>query len=115
MQEKSSTIFTQKKLDIRAGPLKSQVKKGLKKFKKKIDQWKRVCYNVFVMSENSYLTKATHQTVREEVAGVEGSLEFIVDNINTEWCENDDIQRILSDAIKTLENAREISRDAESA
>ena len=115
MQEKSSTIFTQKKLDIRAGPLKSQVKKGLKKFKKKIDQWKRVCYNVFVMSENSYLTKATHQTVREEVAGVEGSLEFIVDNINTEWCENDDIHRILSDAIKTLENAREISRDAESA
>ena len=67
------------------------------------------------MSENSYLTKATHQAVREEVAGVEGSLEFIVDNINTEWCENDDIQRILSDAIKTLENAREISRDAENA
>ena len=67
------------------------------------------------MSENSYLTKATHQAVREEVAGVEGSLEFIVDNINTEWCENDDIHRILSDAIKTLENAREISRDAESA
>ena len=67
------------------------------------------------MSENSYLTKATHQNVREEVAGVEGSLEFIVDNINTEWCENDDIHRILSDAIKTLENAREISRDAESA
>jgi hypothetical protein len=67
------------------------------------------------MSENAYLTKPTHQTVREQVAGVEGSLEFIVDNINTEWCENDDIQRILSDAIKTLENAREISRDAESA
>lgn len=67
------------------------------------------------MSENSYLTKATHQAVREEVAGVEGSLEFIVDNINTEWCENDDIHRILSSAIKTLENAREISRDAESA
>lgn len=67
------------------------------------------------MSENSYLTKATHQAVREEVAGVEGSLEFIVDNINTEWCENDDIHRILSDAIKTLENARNISRDAESA
>ena len=79
------------------------------------DKWEKVCYTVLVMSENSYLTKATHQTVREEVAGVEGSLEFIVDNINTEWCENDDIQRILSDAIKTLENARNISRDAESA
>ena len=115
MQEKSSTIFTQKKLDIRAGPLKSQVKKGLKKFKKKIDQWKRVCYNVFVMSENAYLTKPTHQDVRETLAGVEGSLEFIIDNINTEWCENDDIHRILSDAVKTLENARETSRDAESA
>ena len=67
------------------------------------------------MSENAYLTKPTHQTAREQMAGVEGSLEFIVDNINTEWCENDDIHRILSDAIKTLENAREISRDAESA
>ena len=32
-----------------------------------------------------------------------------------EWCENDDIHRILSDAVKTLENARETSRDAESA
>ena len=79
------------------------------------DKWEIVCYTVLVMSENSYLTKATHQTVRETVAGVDGSLEFIVDNINTQWCENDDIQRILSDAIKTLENARNISRDAESA
>ena len=67
------------------------------------------------MSENAYLTKPTHQDVRETLAGVEGSLEFIIDNINTEWCENDDIHRILSDAVKTLENARETSRDAESA
>jgi len=67
------------------------------------------------MSENSYLIKPTHQDVRETVAGVEGSLEFIIDNINTQWCENEDIERILSDAIKTLENARNISRDAESA
>ena len=67
------------------------------------------------MSENAYLTKPTHQVAREEIAGVEGSLEFIFDNIGTEWCENDDIQRILSDAVKTLENAREISRDAQSA
>ena len=79
------------------------------------DKWKRVCYTVLVMSENTYLKKPTHQTAREEIAGVEGSLEFIVDNIGTEWCENDDIQRILSDAVKTLENAREISRDAQSA
>ena len=96
-------------------PQKKSSKKDSIKNKKKIDHWKRVCYNVCVMSENSYLTKATHQTVREDMAGVEGSLEFIVDNINTEWCENDDIHRILSDAIKTLENARNISRDAESA
>ena len=74
-----------------------------------------MCYTVLVMSENAYLTKPTHQTAREEIAGVEGSLEFIIDNIGTEWCENDDIQRILSDAVKTLENAREISRDAQSA
>ena len=79
------------------------------------DKWEKACYTVLVMSENAYLEKPTHQTAREEIAGVEGSLEFIVDNINTEWCENDDIQRILSSAIKTLENAREISRDAESA
>ena len=74
-----------------------------------------MCYTVLVMSENAYLTKPTHQVAREEIAGVEGSLEFIIDNIGTEWCENDDIQRILSDAVKTLENAREISRDAQSA
>ncbi len=67
------------------------------------------------MSENTYLKKPTHQTAREEIAGVEGSLEFIIDNIGTEWCENDDIHRILSDAVETLENAREISRDAQSA
>ena len=56
----------------------------------------------------------THQEARQEVAGVEGSLEFIVDHLDTRWCESDDIKRILSDAIKTLENARNISRDAES-
>jgi len=67
------------------------------------------------MSENAYLTKPTQHNARVEIAGVEGSLEFIIDNIGTEWCENDDIQRILSYAVKTLENAREISRDAQSA
>lgn len=76
--------------------------------------WRKACYTVLVMSENAYLTKPTHYEARQEVAGVEGSLEFIVENIGTTWCENDDIQRILSNAIKTLENARDISRDAES-
>ena len=66
------------------------------------------------MSENAYLEKPTHTKARMEVAGVEGTLEWVVDNLDTQWCENDDIKRILSDAIKTLENARDISRDAES-
>ena len=66
------------------------------------------------MSENAYLEKPPHQEARQEIAGVEGSLEFIVDHLDTVWCENDDIKRILADAIKTLENARNISRDAES-
>lgn len=82
--------------------------------KKDVDIWQKACYTVLVMSENAYLTKPTHQEARQEVAGVEGSLEFIVDHLDTRWCESDDIKRILSDAIKTLENARDISRDAES-
>ena len=79
------------------------------------DKWEIVCYTVLVMSENAYLTKPTQHDARMEVASAERSLEFIVDNIGTEWCNNDDIQRVLSDAIKTLGNAREISRDAENA
>ena len=49
------------------------------------DKQEKACYTVFVMSENAYLEKPTHQTAREEIAGVEGSLEFIIDNIGTEW------------------------------
>ena len=79
------------------------------------DKWEIVCYTVLVMSENAYLTKPTQHDARMEVASAEGSLEFIVDNIGTEWCNNDDIQRVLSAAIKTLGNARESSRDAENA
>ena len=92
-------------------PLQSQAKNMCKK---DVDIWQKTCYTVLVMSENAYLTKPTHQEARQEVAGVEGSLEFIVDHLDTRWCESDDIKRILSDAIKTLENARDISRDAES-
>ena len=50
------------------------------------------------MSENAYLTKPTHHEARQEVAGVEGSLEFIIDHLDTVWGESDDIKRILSDA-----------------
>ena len=97
------------------GPSKSQAQNTLKKFKKMFDRWLKVCYTVPVMSENAYLTKPTQHDARMEIASAEGSLEFIVDNIGTEWCNNDDIQRVLSDAIKALGNAREISRDAENA
>ena len=100
-----------KSLTWAAGAPKSQVKNICKK---DVDIWQKACYTVLVMSENAYLTKPTHHEARQEVAGVEGSLEFIVDHLDTVWCENDDIKRILSDAIKTLENARDISRDAES-
>ena len=75
------------------------------------DKWLIVCYTILVMSEQSYLTKPSGANARVDIAGVEGSLEFIVDNIDTEWCENEDIKRILSGAIKTLEGARQESRD----
>ena len=97
------------------GPLKSQAQNTLKKFKKMFDKHEIMCYTVLVMSENAYLTKPTQHDARMEIASAEGSLEFILDNIGTEWCNDDDIQRVLSDTIKTLSNAREISRDAENA
>ena len=96
---------------LTGGPLQSQAKNMCKK---DVDIWQKACYTVLVMSENAYLEKPSHQVAREEIAGVEGSLEFIVDHLDTRWCESDDIKRILSDAIKTLENARDISRDAQS-
>ena len=67
------------------------------------------------MSENAYLEKPTHTKARMEVAGVEATLEWVVDNLETQWRETDDIRRILTSAIKELENARTMSRDAESA
>tara|TARA_R110000824_G_scaffold4394_1_gene21261 strand:+ start:238 stop:444 length:207 start_codon:yes stop_codon:yes gene_type:complete len=65
------------------------------------------------MSEQSYLTRPSGLNARIDIAGVEGSLEYIVENIDTEWCGNADIKRILSGAIKTLEGARQESRDSE--
>ena len=96
------------------GPLKSQAKNMCKK---DVDIWQKACYTVLVMSENAYLRweKPTHTEARMEVAGVEGTLEWVVDNLETQWCETDDIRRILKSAIKELESARTISRDAESA
>ena len=70
-----------------------------------------MCYTVLVMSEQSYLTKPSGANARMDIAGVEGSLSYIVDNIGTEWCKNDDITRILTESMKILEGARQESRD----
>jgi len=83
--------------------------------KKDVDIWQKACYTVLVMSENAYLQKPTQTEARMGIAGVEGTLEWVVDNLETQWCETDDIRRILTSAIKELENARTMSRDAESA
>ena len=93
-------------------PLKRQAKNMCKK---DVDIWQKACYTVLVMSENAYLQKPTQTEARMEIAGVEGTLEWVVDNLETQWCETDDIRRILTSAIKELENARTMSRDAESA
>ena len=97
---------------LTGGPLKSQAKNMCKK---DVDIWQKACYTVLVMSENAYLQKPTQTEARMEIAGVEGTLEWVVDNLETQWCETDDIRRILTSAIKELENARTMSRDAESA
>ena len=97
---------------LTGGPLQSQAKNICKK---DVDIWQKACYTVLVMSENAYLQKPTQTEARMEIAGVEGTLEWVVDNLETQWCETDDIRRILTSAIKELENARTISRDAESA
>ena len=97
---------------LTGGALQSQAKNMCKK---DVDTWQKACYTVLVMSENAYLQKPTQTEARMEIAGVEGTLEWVVDNLETQWCETDDIRRILTSAIKELENARTISRDAESA
>ena len=97
---------------LTGGPLKSQAKNMCKK---DVDIWQKACYTVLVMSENAYLQKPTQTEARMEIAGVEGTLEWVVYNLETQWCETDDIRRILTSAIKELENARTMSRDAESA
>ena len=72
-----------------------------------------MCYTILVMSEQSYLTKPSGANARMDIAGVEGSLSYIVENIGTEWCDNDDITRILTESMKILEGARQESRDSD--
>ena len=67
-----------------------------------------------VMSEQSYLKAPSSANARVDIAGVEGSLEFISGNIGTsEWCTLEDIKRLVDEAHKTLEGARQELRDAE--
>ena len=72
-----------------------------------------MCYTVLVMSEQSYLTKPSGANARMDIAGVEGSLSYIVENIGTEWCDHDDITRILTESMKILEGARQECRDSD--
>ena len=39
--------------------------------------------------------------------------ELRVENIGTEWCDNDDIKRILTESMRILEGARQESRDSD--
>ena len=66
-----------------------------------------------VMSEQSYLKAPSSANARVDIAGVEGSLEYIAGNIGTEWCTLDDIKGIIDEARKTLDGARRELRDAE--
>ena len=69
----------------------------------------------FVMSEQSYLKSPSSANARVDIAGVEGSLEFISENIGNEWCTMEDVKRLVDEAHKTLEGARQELRDAEEA
>ena len=68
-----------------------------------------------VMSEQSYLKAPSSANARVDIAGVEGSLEFISENIGNEWCTMEDVKRLVDEAHKTLERARQELRDAEAA
>ena len=68
-----------------------------------------------VMSEQSYLKAPSSANARVDIAGVEGTLEFISGNIGSEWCTLEDIKRLVDEAHNTLEGARQELRDAEVA
>ena len=67
------------------------------------------------MSEQSYLKAPSSANARVDIAGVEGSLEFISANIGNEWCTMEDVKRLVDEAHKTLEGARQELRDAAAA
>ncbi len=68
-----------------------------------------------VMSEQSYLKAPSSANARVDIAGVEGNLEYIAENIGTEWCTLDDIKGIIDESRKTLDGARHELRDAEAS
>ena len=65
------------------------------------------------MSEQSYLKAPSSANARVDIAGVEGSLEFISANIGNEWCTMEDVKGIIDEARKTLDGARRELRDAD--
>jgi hypothetical protein len=67
------------------------------------------------MSEQSYLKVPSSANARIDIAGVEGTLEFISGNIGSEWCTPEDVKRLVDEAHNTLEGARQELRDAEVA
>jgi len=68
-----------------------------------------------VMSEQSYLQTPSSANARVDIAGVEGNLEYIAENIGTEWCTLDDIKGIIDESRKTLDGARHELRDVEAS
>ena len=94
---------------------KPLVPKGLQQRKLMLDLFGAAAILVSVMSEQSYLQIPSSANARVDIAGVEGSLEYIAENIGTEWCSLDDIKGIIDEARKTLDGARHELRDAETS
>ena len=54
------------------------------------------------MSEQSYLKAPSSANARVDIAGVEGSLEFISENIGNEWCTMEDVKRLVTRPTRPL-------------
>ena len=65
------------------------------------------------MSEQSYLNNPSGDNARIDIASVEGVLEYVVKNVGSDWCNNEDVKRILTDATNVLQGARQETRDYE--
>jgi hypothetical protein len=65
------------------------------------------------MSEQNYLNNPSGDNARIDIASVEGVLEYVVKNVGSDWCNNEDVKRILTDATNVLQGARQETRDYE--